>query len=122
MSFNLMGLKPISDEGLYFDRTNLWWTALWEGIIAVCSDIITEEEMSLGSSHDCLKFGRKRALIIAQRLQKKTRGERHIYRAVRYLLRHYNGPETRDELYQMVKEDFQVFAEFAKNSGGFEIC
>ena len=122
MGFSLIGLKPVSEEGWDFDRSNLWWTALWEGIIAVCSDIITIEEMSRGSYHDCLKIGKKRALVMAQRLQKKTLSEKHIHKAVDYLLRHYNGPETEKEIRQMVEEDFQVFAEFAKNSGGFEIC
>ena len=58
------------NPGIYFRNNVWWWRPLWSFICSHCSDILSEEQMSLGCSNDGVKIYKTKAKQLAARIRK----------------------------------------------------
>jgi hypothetical protein len=68
MGFDLNGIAPHTEKGIYFRNNVWWWRPLAEYVLAVCDDIIPESERMYWQSNDGQKVSGETALSISQRL------------------------------------------------------
>ena len=119
MGFDIYGLDPQTEKGHYF-RNNVWyWRPLWQLICEECDDIITG-----GSYNDGVEISAEQAIKIFKRLvDKAPEIEEGIleYEKSRKVAKEIN-PKDFDTNYPLTSENVWEFAEFCKESGGFEIC
>jgi len=133
MGFDIHGVKPTEVEhydnfkkeevvtGEYF-RANVWyWRPLWTYICRTCDDILTEDDMEAGEYNDAHIISKSKAKRIATRLRKL---DKNGY-TMNYEKSYYEGAREAQEKVGHYPFESQVvfeFAEFCKESGGFEIC
>ncbi|MBI4596362.1 MAG: hypothetical protein HY730_08310 [Candidatus Tectomicrobia bacterium] len=137
MGFDLIGIKPKSKKREYF-RNNVWyWPRLWEFVCAVASDVLTEEDQYKGTLNDGYTISEEKVAIIAQRLEASLANKKNYEAmieqsaAVRHQIAElvmqtlkgsFDGKiEPEETHYPFDWENVQEFAEFCKDSGGFQI-
>ena len=116
MGFDLSGLKPKSEKGKYFGA-NVWtWHPIAEYVLTRCADIIPEGEDRFWQSNDHQKVSAEMAVKIAERLDELIASGDAWKFSRAYKKR---GAEAKDYPFdiQVLKE----FAEFCRDSGGFQI-
>ena len=98
MGFDLCGIKPINDDGKYFNLNISAWPLLWSLVCNYCGDILTVKQMEDGfyNSNVGSIVHKEQAEKIAKRMEDLLQEKK---------LHYFNSS----------------FIEFAKNSGGFEI-
>lgn len=69
MGFDLNGVKPNAEVGIYFRNNCWWWRPLAEYVLNVCSDFLQEEEIQYWQSNDGQFVSADSAGLIAERLQ-----------------------------------------------------
>lgn len=69
MGFDLNGIKPNAEVGIYFRNNVWWWRPLASYILDVCADIFLEGETDYWQSNDGQKVSAETAQRIASRLQ-----------------------------------------------------
>ena len=129
MGFDIHGIKPVHIEpaytgedsqvlyeyeqasGIYFRNNCWWWRPLWGFICQHCTDILTEDDMYSGSFNDGHKINATKAKKIAIKLEALNLDGTLDQYEENYI----------DKTYPFNKDNVLNFAEFAKNSGGFQI-
>mgnify|MGYP003658838853 CR=1 FL=1 len=127
--------------GSYF-RTNVWfWRPLWQYVTVSCDDILTEKDMEEGEHNSGHRISKTKANRIASRLKKLPKEECHICNGegIRndeigkqarnknsaYTCNGCDGKGVKNNFnthYPFESDVVMRFAEFCKQSGGFEIC
>ena len=133
MGFDVHGIKPKTEEGNYFRNNCWWWRPLWELICDNCSDILTEDQMQKGCYNDGAKITSKQAKKIYIRLMEDI-GEDQLkkyqmeHESERLQAEKDNGDKKcSDDTFQWKAnypfdaDNVIEFANFCKESGGFEI-
>ena len=109
--------------GVYF-RNNVWsWRPLWNFVIKVCDDILTNKDIERGSFNDGHRISKTKANRIAKRLFKLIKnGDVNLYE--KSYKEYLDGLNDKDwnRSYPFSVENVRQFANFCANSGGFEIC
>ena len=135
MGFDVYGIDPKNDMGEYF-RANIWyWRPLWDYVCSINKDIISKEDWQKGHYNDGYEIDEKRALKMAERIDKAIkRGE------VAKAKQEYDNPNA-EHPGQLIEDIFmkalnieppnmshpfdisavKEFGEFCKQSGGFKI-
>ena len=131
MGMDVYGIEPYTEAGEYF-RANVWsWRPLWTYVCDVCN--IDEETRERGHYNDGHVIDEDAATSIGMVLGSLLKsGAVHTYAERRekilaelpdeqckYCECTSRPPETH---YSFNVEWIEEFAEFAKQSGGFEIC
>ena len=145
MGFDIHGLRHKSETGEYF-QNNVWgWRPLWQYVCEQSQDILTTEEQDAGESNDGYRISEEKARLIATRLLELLRdGSVRKYGRERQE-RLDNLPNEKcnvckgkgdrscatckgtgmmrpwDTFYGFDEENVKEFANFLKDSGGFEI-
>ena len=68
MGFDLNGLKPNAEIGIYFRNNAWWWRPLASYVLSICDDIFLEGETDYWQSNDGQKVSAGTANKIAERL------------------------------------------------------
>ncbi|MBI4448856.1 hypothetical protein HY641_02410 [Candidatus Woesearchaeota archaeon] len=150
MGFDLIALKPKSEEYRRFIN-NVWgWRPLWAFVTKVCSDLLTEEQINGGHINDGVLINEELALGIARRLKKIIESGFAEHQAGSFqdrkdkvgmitcnacdgtLIHKYTGEpcmicrgtgkvKPMVTAYHFSIENLKEFVKFCENSGGFEI-
>lgn len=72
MGFDLNGIKPNAEVGIYFRNNVWWWRPLAEYVMAICEDIFLEGETEYWQSNDGQRVSAKTAQNIASRLNEQV--------------------------------------------------
>ena len=100
------------NPGIYF-RNSCWgWRPLWDYVYSLCDDFISESRWDGGHANSGESFTKEEARMIAARLYKSI----HDGSVSDFV----NKRES--EGYGFNKDNVKAFADFCKDSGGFEIC
>ena len=106
------------NPGIYFRNNVWWWRPLWNYVYSVCGDIIDEDRWDNGHANGGTEFTDKEAKKIAARLFEEIRcNDTEAYQR----LYEINNEDT-DNMYPFHEDNVRDFAEFCKDSGGFQIC
>tara|TARA_R100000008_G_C3486443_1_gene116472 strand:+ start:227 stop:595 length:369 start_codon:yes stop_codon:yes gene_type:complete len=121
MGFDIVGKKAKSEKGEYF-RNNVWfWRPLWQYICIECDDILTIKQAEGGCFNDGVKISKAKAERIAKRLEEKIQdGSVDLHKAGYDATVDKVGDKWAQN-YPFLTENVVKFAEFCKESGGFEI-
>jgi len=68
MGFDIYGIKPNAEVGIYFRNNVWWWRPLAEYVLDVCSDFLTEKETQYWQSNDGQRVTKETAQKIGLRL------------------------------------------------------
>jgi DnaJ-class molecular chaperone len=68
MGFDLSGIKPCAEVGIYFRNNCWWWRPLASYVLDVCADLFQEGETEYWHSNDGQKISAETAQKIAERL------------------------------------------------------
>ena len=68
MGFDLDGVKPTNDLGVYFRNNIWWWRPLWSYVCANTLNILTQKDRDMGSCNDGHRISKAKAEKIAKRL------------------------------------------------------
>ncbi len=116
------------NPGIYFRNNVWWWRPLWDYVCNECTDILDKEDMTAGHYNDFKVISKEKALEIADILFKKIKsGHTDKYAAAfekdRKELKKSDNKEIEFmSSYPFNTKNVKRFAEFCKESGGFEIC
>ena len=69
MGFDIDGIKPKTEVGIYFRNNLYWWHPLWQYVCHYCDDILTPEQAEEGHWNDGVEIQACQAELIAERLQ-----------------------------------------------------
>ena len=110
------------NPGYYF-RNNVWhWRPLWEYICFVCSEILTEEDITSGHYNDGHKINKEKAETIAHRLEGLLiDGAVQRYADERQKRLDQLPEDDWDRSYPFSVENVEHFLAFVRESGGFTI-
>jgi hypothetical protein len=68
MGFDLFGLEPKAENGVYF-RNNVWaWRPLWGYVCQTCGDILSATDMENGKWNNGYRLIKKRSVKVSNRL------------------------------------------------------
>lgn len=128
MGFDLYGVKPVNEKGDYFRNNIWWWYPLWAYVCDVCGDILTKKDFSGGQFNDGYEIKNQKAKKIAKRLLESLEendGKKFkdaLKAEQNYLKKRSEKLKTADnEEACFSKENIKEFAEFCRESGGFNI-
>lgn len=149
MGFDISGIKPKTEVGIYFRNNLYWWPPLWVYICHYCDDILTPGQAGEGHWNDGVEIQAWQAELIAERLQRLlASGEprelekewKEAYDLVpniecpvckgaglteEELVCHCcNGEglvKAEHDLSPFAESNVKAFADFCKDSGGFRI-
>ena len=126
MGFDVSGLKPETEEGMYFRNNVWWWRPLWEYICETCGDIITLEQAKSGQYNDGIKITGEQSRKIFKRLMElKEKGlitqHQAKHEAKNIQMKEDNPKDSLSDAYTFSEDNIDTFACFCKESGGFEI-
>ena len=122
-----------ANPGVYFRNNVWWWRPLWEFICDNCDHILTDKQMQGGNNNDGTLIEHDQAEeihnVIVNVIGKKQIIKMHVeYETARQEAEENNkGKKSTDEgyiweaNYPFDADNVMVFAEFCKQSGGFEI-
>ena len=121
------------NPGIYFRNNVWWWRPLWDYVWKLCGDddcveafdfaadrVITREQYEEGHQNSGAEISAHQAELIALRLNQAIAdggAEEHMHL-------HNAEQDSNDEKwsYPFDTENVKAFADFCKESGGFEIC
>ena len=95
----------------------MWWRPLWDYVYSVCDDFISEDRWNNGHSNGGELFTEDEARKIAARLLRTLKsGDAEAYGKLYEI-------QTKDDEHQYPfhTDNVKEFANFCKDSGGFEI-
>lgn len=69
MGFDISGIKPKTEVGIYFRNNLWWWHPLWQYVCHYCVDILTPEQAGGGHWNDGVEIQAWQVELIAERLQ-----------------------------------------------------
>lgn len=93
MGFDLNGLKPNAEIGIYFRNNCWWWRPLASYVLATCSDLFLEGETEYWQSNDGQMVSAETARKIAERLNNLTESGRTKRYADQYKLEQEATPK-----------------------------
>lgn len=118
MGFDIFGTAPVNAKGEYF-RNNVWWWRPLQCLIELtCADILSDQELNELGLNDGYAYSAAQATAIGERLEAVARDEQILERYHQEVLASLS--ETYHQCWS--RENVLAFAEFAKQSGGFEVC
>ena len=123
-----------SNPGTYFRNNVWWWRPLWTFVCDNCFHILSEEQMEGGHSNSGIRIEHDQAEeihnvivnVIGKDQIKKMDAE--LEKDRKEAVERNKGKKSTDEdfiwsaNYPFDSENVMDFAEFCKQSGGFEIC
>ena len=128
MGFDISGVKPVSEDGVYFRNNVWWWRPLWSYICETCDDIITLQQANSGTFNDGIEItGRqsKKIYLRLKELKKKGLIAKHeVKHEAERLQEIKDSPDVKGLFvggYPFSADNVDKFAHFCKESGGFEI-
>ena len=107
------------NPGIYFRNNVWWWRPLWDYVCEVCPDILGYDGRYYGGHNNGgTEFSDDEAKEIAAKLlQEIDEGNTEAYQKL------YEIRTEDDEFeYPFDVDNVKAFAEFCKDSGGFQIC
>ena len=107
------------NPGIYFRNNVWWWRPLWDYVYEVCPDILGHNARYHGGHNNSgTEFTNDEAKEIAAKLlQEIDEGNTEAYQKL------YEIRTEDDEFeYPFDVDNVKAFAEFCKDSGGFQIC
>ena len=105
------------NPGIYFRNNVWWWRPLWDYVYDVCPDIL-RDRFHVGHGNCGTEFTDKEAKKIAAKLFEEIRcNDTEAYQRLYQI----NNEDT-DNMYPFHEDNVKAFAEFCKDSGGFQIC
>ena len=148
MGFDIHGVKHKTKTGEYF-QNNVWgWRPLWQNVCEQSQDILTKKEQTAGESNDGFRISDEKARLISKRLFELLKNGSVRKYAQERERRLKNLPDEKcyvcegtgkndaaqcsncdgtgqarptETWYGFDEENVKEFAEFLKDSGGFEI-
>ena len=116
------------NPGIYFRNNVWWWRPLWDYVCDECANVLDEDDMKAGCYNDGKVITKTKAIKIADILFKKIEsGETDKY-AYQFEENRKNLGKSDDKDNQFMSsypfntDNVKRFAEFCRESGGFEIC
>jgi len=108
--------------GTYFRNNVWWWRPLWMYVTDLCSDILTEKDITSGTFNDGHFISKLKSKKIAKRIREAERsGNLDLYCTSYNLERHDLDENDWRSNYPFSVENALEFATFADHSGGFAI-
>lgn len=123
MGFDLEGIKPMSEKGVYFRNNVWWWRRLWDLICFVAKDKLTEKDITGGSFNDGHSIkGEKHKYILSKLnwlLNEGGKDTKEIKEFIKQSEKVYtrNGEIT----HPFDWENVEAFYEFISHNKGFQI-
>tara|TARA_A100001391_G_scaffold185324_1_gene153860 strand:+ start:1685 stop:2119 length:435 start_codon:yes stop_codon:yes gene_type:complete len=113
--FKAMNKFEEENPGYYFRNNVWWWRPLGELIHDKCGDLLTEQQRISLQYNDGTTYTKKQAIRIAERLSEcvKNGYVAELEKSIKSI---------KDNSYPFCKKNVEEFIEFAKHSGGFQIC
>tara|TARA_R100000234_G_scaffold3291_3_gene2762 strand:+ start:17630 stop:18157 length:528 start_codon:yes stop_codon:yes gene_type:complete len=116
------------NPGIYFRNNVWWWRPLWDYVCNECIDVLDKDDITAGHYNDGRVITKTKAMKIADILFKKIEsGETDKY-ANHFEIKRKEAEKSDDKdinyksSYPFNTDNVRRFAEFCKESGGFEIC
>ncbi len=116
MGFDLYGVQAVSEKGTYFRNNVWWWRRLWQLVALTCADVLTEEDIRQGEWNNGHLIEAAKAEQMAERLTSLAADE-----AKRRELEAATAKGLPED-YAFDWDNVREFADFCRESGGFEIC
>ena len=120
--FDLKSEWEDENPGVYFRNNVWWWRPLWDYVWKLCEDdgVITREQYQEGHVNSGAEINVHQAELIALRLNHAIK----MGWAETHMQLHNAGQDANGESwsYPFSVENVKAFADFCKESGGFEIC
>lgn len=93
MGFDLNGIKPTAEVGVYFRNNCWWWRPLAEYVLSACDDLFEDGETKYWQSNDGQIVSISTAIKIAERLQAMINSGHVTRYADRYIKEQEDTPQ-----------------------------
>tara|TARA_B100001250_G_scaffold62916_1_gene49341 strand:- start:8110 stop:8637 length:528 start_codon:yes stop_codon:yes gene_type:complete len=126
--WNEMEKHHDNNPGIYFRNNVWWWRPLWDYVCDTCEEILNQKDVNAGFWNDSKTISKEKAIKIANILFEKIKSG-HTDKYAKQFEKDRKELEKNEDKdsqfmasYPFDTKNVKRFAEFCKESGGFEIC